>query len=830
MMCYFLNMRVNLNDTFLLSFDWIYVILTCIPSNTNKDNSLKFRTTFLCFILFCSMISFKATANPQKVHTQLPTNSVAMSDDALSTFFNPAGLGTSRALNLYYLRTYHSDYPGDDAFFVSAPGGGFGMEFANAPNDIDFTRYSLSAGRHFGSSLYWGTSYSWINSDDTEYDKFKSVSVGMMYRRRFFSIGAIGRDLNRPKIENQKIGRTYDVGIALRPGTWRTTLSVDMRKVQDIPGLDFSYGVEIRPIRELMFRGTYNSDNSFDIRFGINIGNYGIGSANYYEESRKSNAGVGYFHFSTAAITKSIMRKRHFVRMKLAEVDSVLRIAKWDKDVAGALIEISGSNYGMGRYQEFRDAILDFKKSGKVVISYLTGCTSGEYIVASACDSILMHPSTDLRLIGIRSEPMFYKGLLDKIGIRALLENIGEYKSATEAFTRSKMSEPYLENMNAILDDLYDQLTNEIASARGWTQDFVKQLIDNGPYTANEAIRNNLVDEITYSDGLHHRAEKLSGTDVNFVDVNDYIRSGLFPQEWSVPKPKIAVIEAEGMMMTGESFTDPFTGTKVMGADTIVRAVNYTRYDDSIKAVVLRVDTGGGLVIAADVIWNELVELTVKKPLIISMGDIAASGGYYIAAPADVIVAEPGTITGSIGVIGGKYSYKGLFEKLGIHREILKRGKNADFYSNFSDYPPEEQAIIKKQIKEIYNDFVAKVTRGRRLLNRTEVEKVAQGLIWTGKQAKKNGLVDELGGLSKALSIAQIRAGLENRHVEIVRLPRPSALIQLLGNIQMMSTNRTSQIHNILQSTGQNDSLNLIDILRKHRIFLLAPFDINVGM
>ena len=776
------------------------------------------------------MISFYATANPQKVHTHLPTNSVAMSDDALSTFFNPAGLGASRALNLYYLRTYHSDYPGDDAFFVSAPGGGFGMEFVNAPNDIDFTRYSLSAGRHFGSSLYWGTSYSWINSDDKEYDKFKSVSVGLMYRRRFFSIGAIGRDLNRPKLLNQKIGPTYDVGIAIRPGTWRTTLSVDMRKVQDVSGLDFSYGLEVRPIRELMVRGTYNSDNSFDIRFGINIGNYGIGSANYYEESRKSNAGVGYFQFSAAPITKPITRKRNFVRMKLEEVDSVTRVAKWDKDVAGALIEISGSNYGIGRYQEIRDAILNFKKSGKVVISYITDCSTGEYIVASACDSILIHPNTYLRLIGLRSEPMFFKGLLDKIGIRALLENIGEYKSATEAFTRTNMSEPYRENINAILDDLYDQLTNDIASARGWTQEFVKQLIDNGPYSANEAFRNNLVDEIVYSDGLHHRAKKLSDADVNLVDVNDYMRSGLFPHEWSVPKPKIAVIEAEGMMMTGESFTDPFTGTKVMGAETIVRAINHTRHNDSIKAVVLRIDSGGGLVIAADVIWNELVELTVKKPLIVSMGDYAASGGYYIAAPADVIVAEPGTITGSIGVIGGKYSFKGLFAKLGIHKEILKRGKNADFYSNYSDYPPEEQAIIKKQIKEIYNDFVAKVTRGRKQLNRTEVEKVAQGLIWTGKQAKENGLVDELGGLSKALSIAQTKAGLENKQVEIVRLPRPTALAQILGNVQLMSTNRTSQIQNILQSIGQTESLILIDILKKHRIFLLAPFDIDVGM
>lgn len=792
---------------------------------TYKENSLKIRILIINILLFCSLFPIVATANPQKVRTYLPTNSVAMSDDALSTFFNPAGLGASRALNLYYLRTYHSDYPGDDAFFVSAPGGGFSMEFANASDDIDFTRYSLSAGRHFGSSLYWGTSYSWINSDDKDYDKYKSISVGLMYRRRFFSIGAIGRDLNRPKLNNQKLGPIYDFGLAIRPGTWRTTLSVDMRKVKEVPGLDFSYAVEVRPIRELMFRGTYNSDQSYDIRFGINIGHYGIGSANYYEENRKSNAGVGYFHFSTASLTRPILRKRQFLRMEMEDVDRILRIAKWDDDVAGAIVQINGSSYGLGKLQEIRDAILDFKKSGKVVISYLTDCSTGEYIVASACDSILIHPSTYLRLVGIRSERIYYKGLLDKIGVRALLDHIGKYKSASEGFTRENMSEASRENLNSILDDLYDQLTTDIGTDRGWTTEHVKKLIDKGPYSANEAIRNNLVDEIVYSEGLQHRAKKLAKRDVELVDVREYLNSGLYPQNWYVPIPQIAVIEAKGMMVTGESFIDPFTGTQVMGADTIARAIRNTRNNDAIKAVVLRIDSGGGLVIAADIIWNELLQLTVKKPLIVSMGDIAGSGGYYIAVPADVIVAEPGTITGSIGVIGGKYSTHGLYDKLGINKEIIKRGKHADIYSNYNDYSLEEQEIIKKQIKEIYDDFVSKVTRGRKHLMRVDVEKVSQGLVWTGRQAKEIGLIDELGGLSKALSIAQIKAGLQTKQVEIVRLPKRPLLFQLLGNIQLISTNKIPQLQLV-----QNDTYKLIDILLKYRIFLLTPYDIKVGI
>ncbi len=767
--------------------------------------------------------------NPPKVRTHLPTYSVAMTDDALATYFNPAGLGIRRALNLYYLRTYHSDFPGDDALYISAPGSGFSMEFANAGNDIDFTRYSLSAGQHFGSSLFLGTNYSWINSDDIDYDKYKSLSVGLMFRRRFFSIGAIGRDLNRPKFQDQKLGRTYDIGIALRPGTWRTTFSLDIHKTQDVSGIDLSYAIEIRPIREVILHGTYKSDRSYDIRFGINVGNFGIGNANFYNENRRTNTGVGYFHFSSAALTKPIPRKRIFLDTGMEQLDTILRIAKWDNEVAGVLIRINGSRYGMGKYQEIRDAVLEFKRTNKVVICYITDCTTGEYIVASACDAIYMHPSTNVRLIGIRSERSYYKGALDKLGIQAHLEHIGEYKSASEGFTRSNMSDPHRENQNAILDDLYDQLTTDIAFVRGWTPDFVKNLIDKGPFTANEAVRNKIVDELIYIDSIEHRANILTDSEVTLVNVRDYMNSGLYPLNWKVPKPKIAVIAAEGMMLTGESFTDPFTGTKVMGADTIARVIQFTRQNESIKAVVLRIDSGGGLVIAADIIWNELIQLSVSKPLIVSMGDIAASGGYYIAAPADVIVAEPGTITGSIGVIGGKYSFKGLYEKLGITKEIIGRGENADFYSDYSDYPPEEQEIVKRQINEIYEDFVSKVARGRDLLTREEVDKVARGLVWTGRQAKENGLVDELGGLSKALFIAQKHAGLDNKSVEIIRLPKQPWLAQYLGNLRLLTTEKIPMSTDIFNAVGQTLDSKLVNIINKHRIFLLAPYDIKVG-
>ena len=790
---------------------------------------MRIQKHFIYILFLCSLLPILTTAAQTKTRSHLPTNSVAMSDDALATFFNPAGLGTRRALNLYYLRTYGSTLPNDDAFFIAAPNTGFSMEFANATEDIDFTRYNLSAGHHLGSALYWGTSYSWINSDSEGYDDYKSVSVGLMYRRRFFSIGAIGRDLNRPRINNQKLGRTYDIGFALRPGTWRTTLSVDMRKLQDVSDLDFSYGVEIRPIRELMLRGTYNSDKSYDIRFGINLGNFGIGSVNYFDENSTSDTGVGYFHFTTAAITKPISRKRVFLDLEMSQLERTLRIAKSDKDVAGVLIRLKGIKFGMGRLQEIRDAIIDFRKSGRIVACYITYCSTGDYIVASACDAIYMHPSADVRLVGLKFELSFYRDVLDKLGIRAELDHFGEYKSASEAFTRKGMSEKHRENMNAILDDLYDQLTTDIATARGWTPETVKVKVDSGPFTANQAIKSKIVDRLLYEDQLEHAIKKLVKRDVRHLRLYEYLSSSLYPQDWSVPNPKIAVIEAKGMMLTGESFYDLLTGNSVMGSSTISRAIDHCRTDDSIKAVVLRIDSVGGLVVAADIIWHKLMHLTAKKPLIVSMGDVAASGGYYIAVPAETIVAEPGTLTGSIGVIGGKHSLKGLYEKIGIKKEIMTRGKNADFFSNFSDFTPEQKENLRIQLKEIYDDFITKVAQGRENLTVPEVDEVARGRIWTGRQAKEIGLVDELGGLDKALAIAKERMGLNDKTVEIVRLPRVSWLSTLFGYSNFISTLKIPFLSNIITFLDHNGNLKLIEIIKKHNVFLLMPYDIDVN-
>lgn len=765
--------------------------------------------------LLALVVSSLAVAVP-KPQTLLPANSVAVSDDSLATVINPAGLGVGSGFNLYYLRTYSGASSGDDAFFVSNSKAGFGMEFAGG--DVDFTRYTLSSGSRLWGSLYWGTGYSWINSDDEYYDKFSSLSLGLMLRRRYLSLGIAARDLNRPKLLDKN--RTYDFGLAVRPSTWRMTFSLDARKTENVRGVDLDYAVELRPVQALLVRASLNESGNFDLRFGLTLGQVGVGTYNRFDDNRKHQDALGYIRLSNVDQNKPRLRSKIFLETPMRDAARTLKMAKRDPDVAGALIKVGKSDFGVGRLQEIRDAVADFKSAGKRAICYAHSYTTGSYIVASACDQIILHPSGEVRLIGLRSESSFYKRTLDKLGIRADLEHVGDYKSASDLFTRESMSDAHREVQNSILDDLYNQICESIAADRGLTQDQIKGQIDQGPFTSKQAVNAGVVDRIAYRDELEAIAKELTGGTHSLVKATAYLNAEIYQPDWEVPLPKIAVIEAVGTMVTGESFSDPFTGARAMGAATIARAVRSVREDDSIKAVVLRIDSGGGLVIAADTIWRELTRLKAVKPLIVSMGDVAGSGGYYIAVPAHVIIAEPGTITGSIGVIGGKYSLKGLYDKIGVRKEIIKRGKRADFYTDYGDYPPEERAIVLRQIAEIYDDFINKVAEDRDMTTE-EVDRIARGRIWTGKQALENGLVDELGGLDHAISIARKRAGLEKRQVELLRLPRESWLsrwIRAYNSAKVLAGG---------SSAARRESL--LDLLRGHRTFLLTPYAIEIN-
>lgn len=784
-------------------------------------------------------ISFAYSSENQKINTVLPRNSVAVTSDALASFFNPAGLSFERRLNGYYLRTYYGESKNDDAIFIATGGSGFSAELASTPDGIiNFRRYTLADGFRLTDRLHFGMGYSWYtSSDDEDYDELAMWQMGAIYRRRYLSIGAVVRNLNYPKyllwgdkspfkIGEEELERTYDVGLALRPlGSNRITLSVDAKhyegdEIWDADNWDWNYMIEVVPMQGIFMRGSLNDDKSFNVCLGVNFSHIGFGTYNTFDAEREHQDGVGYVHLFEWLQTPLYISRRVLIEADINQINNTLKRAKDDKGVKGAILKLSKTNYGIGRLQEIRDAILDFKTTGKQTICYMESGSTGNYLLASACDKIILHPSGEIRLTGIKAEVTFFKTIFDRLGVRADIERIGEYKSYPELLTREEMSTSYREVLNSILDDLFAQLTQAIAQGRNWSIEEVKQKIDQAPYTAKDALSNDLVDVLAYKDEVYDIAEGIVGEGCAVVKASDYQSPSEDKNEWRDPPHKIAVIYAEGSIITGESFSEPITGTKTMGSDTISAAIKAASEDNSIKAIVLRINSGGGLVLASDIIWRQIMLTKGKKPIIVSMGDVAASGGYHIAAPADVIIAEPGTITGSIGVFAGKYSLKGLYNKLGLKKTILKRGKHADFYSNYSDYPEEEQQIIKRQVKQIYDDFVSKVAQGRKM-SYDEVDKVGRGRVWTGNQAKENGLVDKLGGLDLALEIAKERAGLKAEdEIEIVRLPKPSLLSKYL-NLRFIQTPS-------LLLDLQNE-IKLCSNLAPHRIFLLMPYSIQVG-
>ena len=453
-------------------------------------------------------------------------------------------------------------------------------------------------------------------------------------------------------------------------------------------------------------------------------------------------------------------------------VESLERAAD-DPKVSGVLVRVSSlPTSGWGQVQELRNAITRFRASGKPAYAHLEFCGNKEYYLATACTKVYAVPTALLDITGLETEVTFFRGTLDKLGVQAQFEGVGKYKNAPNQFTEKGFTEPHREQMEALLDSLYDEYVAGIAQSRGLGTEAVQALIDQGPYDAVAAKKAGLVDELLYRDQLLSRLS--AAEEVKPARYVKRSRSVSFDG-----RPRIALVYAVGEIIPGESQHSPFGGS-FAGSDTVAGALRKAREDSSIKAILLRVDSPGGSGTASDVIWREVELARKKKPVVVSMGDVAASGGYYIAMGSDAIVAQPGTITGSIGVFGGKFSLRGLYEKIGLSKEILTRGEHAALFSEYRPWSDEERKRVRALMVAFYDDFIAKAAKGRRK-QPDEVHAVAQGRVWTGAEAKQIGLVDHLGGLDVALAVAKERAKIaKDQDVRLVELPEHKGLFETL--------------------------------------------------
>jgi len=449
-----------------------------------------------------------------------------------------------------------------------------------------------------------------------------------------------------------------------------------------------------------------------------------------------------------------------------------LERAATDPKVRAVVVRVSIlPDSGWGKVQELRDAITRFRKSGKPAYAHLEVCGNKEYYLATACTKIYAVPTALLEVTGLHSEVMFFRNTLDKLGVQAQFEGVGKYKNAPNQFTETGFTEPHREQMEALIDSVYAQYVAAIATARGKTPEEVQAIVDAGPYEGREALEAGLVDELLYEDQIDDRLK------AERVTPGRYVRSAKgFGLDGN---PKIALIYAVGDIAPGESQDGPL-GSEMAGSDTVAGAIRQARKDDSIKAVVLRIDSPGGSGTASDVIWREVGLARKRKPVVVSMGDVAASGGYYIGMGSDAIVAQPATITGSIGVFGGKFSLHGLYDKIGITKEILARGERAAMFSEYRPWTDDERQRIRTLMVSFYKDFVGKVAQGRKK-SYEDVDAIAQGRVWTGSDALQHGLVDRLGGMDVALAVAKEKAKIaRDQDVNVVILPERKGFLDLL--------------------------------------------------
>ena len=456
-------------------------------------------------------------------------------------------------------------------------------------------------------------------------------------------------------------------------------------------------------------------------------------------------------------------------------VTDTLRKAKVDRRVTGVIVRPTGTSALWAKVQEVRDAIVDFRSSGKPLVAYLEQGGEQEFFLASAADKVYLMPTASLDLTGIASYELFMRGMLDKIGAYPDVLHVGEFKTAGNTFTEHGFTPAHREMAESLNKDLYEQLVRGLAEGRKKSEAEMRALIDHGPYLPEDAIRAGLIDDVAYEDELDDKTRFGNGTPRYLT--NDHYRR-ISPTSLGLNQgQRIAVIYAVGMITTGESSDD---ATQTVGSDTIVAQLRRVRADNSIKAVVLRIDSPCGSAIASEVMWREIMLTRAVKPVIASMSDVAASGGYYIAMPAHEIIAEPATLTGSIGVVMVKFVLKGTLDKVGVNLEGVTSGRFADLYSPVRPFSPEERQKIESLMSATYEAFVEKAAAGRKTTPE-KIDAIAQGRVWTGKQAKDLGLVDSLGGLQHALRAAKRRATIdENAEVELVIYPERNPFYELV--------------------------------------------------
>ena len=494
-----------------------------------------------------------------------------------------------------------------------------------------------------------------------------------------------------------------------------------------------------------------------------------------------------------------------------------------DPKIKGIVLRPLGSSIGWGKIEELRDALFQFQETGKPVYVYLEMAGNRDYYLSLTGDMIFGSPTGMLMINGLLGGSYFIKGTFDKIGVEADFIAHGKYKNAPDIFTRSDMSPAQREVINSILDDYFGRYVKSIGEERDLDQETVRKLINRGMYTISDAVEKGLADTVMYFNEFKDYLKKMNGRSPRFVSYGRYKKIPMSKLGVKAHKT-IAIIYCSGTIVSGVG--DDMSDDGMIISDGMANTIREVANDNNIKGIVLRVDSPGGSGIASDIIWQEVFEARKKKPVIVSVSDMAASGGYYISVSADSIVCEPSSLIGSIGVFAGKFSLKDLYKKLGINKVEIPRGENSDIFSEHNKFSDEQRTLIKQGIDEFYQIFVDKVAEGR-VMTDEEVDAIGQGRVWTGDQAVKNGLVDKIGGIKTAINMVKKMCGIpEGQAVYVRRLPRQKSLLDRLLSDGLSVKN--SSLLNFLPS-NQRSYFQGYQYFKNYEPLAILPFYLYIN-
>lgn len=782
----------------------------------------------------------------------LPAFSVAGEDGAATLWRNPASLAFDPDPSAWL--GWSQQLAGGPATLSGALQGGplgVGVLYRNGPDDQGWLSLANGAGIRLGRRVALGVGLGWQVPEGPE-NNFVTWDVGLGWRpAQWLGVSLAARNLNNPA-EDLGVTQSFGGGVAWRPFEGRLLLGVDYEQPDLAPDVSgrFSASARVEPTDGLVLRAYGDQEGRIGAGVEIFWGRMGVGMHGLGElVEDQGPTGLGYlitgdgdrslfeyghkvpefvldasfpYQRPTGLLAEPQETWLHLIRRVQEAID--------DPGVKGFVMHVDQPPPSWAHVQELRDLVAKARARGKVTVAYLDrDAGNASYLLAVAADRVYLHPAGQLDLVGLSMELTYLRGTLDLVGVEPQYVKRSEYKSAPEQWTRHGPSDASRAQLDALLDALSEDLARGVAEGRARTPEQVRRLIDGGPFTAEDAEARGLVDGVLYPDQLEERLEESFRR--GFELDPDY-RLDDEVTGWPAAR-EIAVIYVDGVIVSGPSSPGGLLSGRTAGSETIVRQLEQARRDDAVQAVVLRVDSPGGSAFASDEIWRATQRLKESgKPLVVSMGGVAASGGYYVAAGADAIYAEPGTITGSIGVFSGKFSLGGLYEKVGVETEIFTRGRNAALYSPSRPMDETELETVDRLVGATYAQFKDRVAQGRGL-SPEQVEEVARGRVWTGADAKAHGLVDELGGLDAAISRARREAGLrEGNLVELVTygdrdfgsLPRRAVRSAVLAVAPDLSMGAVAP----LDLPPPLDQLQVYNRLAQDPVWALLPWELQI--